>query len=584
MTGSVLKSNVAVSHPYPLSGQRPFNPASAAQNSSKSPVTMTVLNDWFQKCTSALPRSQKIEKNGVYPLLKKEIDNITNLFQEGQAIAQSSHCVISEFVDILVKPYLTKLQNQSMSLQRALAENEKNKDADIKIADKWESLGLSNWLPDSVLESHADCVRFLFESGLIFSIAGYRETSGNAEMKLDPVDGHPLIKVEGEYKRWENIKQHLVYDPQTYQIRTKDYPGSIVESWSYLSPDGLVRKDRLNNEKLEPIYRLNETEHKRIKDFALKFYETNPEVDPTIPKDWVLQFHTSPRRKFVTAMPDLPKDPLYDNLVRNLNTHIVIRLIAPNGDVYSAGVEMPAESQEFLYDFTNFLGTVTAKVNKTGDFEEFRPHSGRLVTSMPLSDQRADTIMNLLNNLGDVRFNFMRQNCSNLAQMTLKEAGYDIDLMTTAPALLYDALPDVKHIHYIGPVLEVINQLFRKIAAGICYITPQPIQNIVSIGADILLYVPRKIRTVALNLLFLKLGAGKMLHPLPNNTPEDELYNANRYLNFSRLIRSWGDIFDDKIGEIYHSKGFIKWQKEQNSTFTDPYTGSPKLSIVPPVA
>ena len=75
-----------------------------------------------------------------------------------------------------------------------------------------------------------------------------------------------------------------------------------------------------------------------------------------------------------------------------------------------------------------------------------------------------------------------------------------------------------------------------------------------------------------------------MLHPMPKGMEEDDLYKADRFLNFSRLMRSWTDFFSDRIPEVYHSKGFIEWQKQQRSTFTDTYNGKPKLSIVPPQA
>jgi hypothetical protein len=229
-----------------------------------------------------------------------------------------------------------------------------------------------------------------------------------------------------------------------------------------------------------------------------------------------------------------------------------------------------------------FLGTVTAKVNKAGDYEEFKPHVGRIVTGIPLTNQRAQNILTMLNNLGDIRFNFLRQNCSNLMSVVLKASGYDLETQTTVSEVLYDAIPEVKYIPVIGPVLHLVHQCYTKIMDGVCWITPKPIQNAVALGKDLITYLPRKIGTIFLNLLIMKFGGGKKLHSLPNGAQEDDFFKANRFLNFSSVIRSWTDLFKDQTSEVFHSKYFIDWQKNQRSTFTEAYSGRPKLTIVPP--
>jgi hypothetical protein len=473
----------------------------------------------------------------------------------------------------------TAILNSSSCFSIAAAQQNSAEDS---IAQKWKKLGL----PASILENHLDCARFLIESKLVFSIVGYRETSQNSQrhdILLDR-DGHPMIKVQGDYKRWEWIKQELTYDPQTFQIRSRAYPGSITQNWTYLSPQGLVPIDRLNHERVVPIYQLDPIQRQRVMDHARKFYETNSEVDQGILKDWVVQFHTSPRRQFVSTIPPLPSHPIYDNLARNLNTHIVMRLIAPNGDLYSFGLEMPVDSQQFLWEngMAKFLGTVIAKVNKAGDYEEFRPYVSRIVTSIPLTGQRAQNILTMLNTIGDIRFNFLRQNCTNLAGIILKASGYDLDMQTTIPEVFYDTLPDVKSIPIIGPLLHIVSQCYQRVVESLCGMTPRPIRKVMVLGSNLLTYLPRKIRTIALNLFILKFGGGKMRDAMPNGIEEDDLFKANRFLNFSRLIRSWTDLLKEQTLEIYHSKYFIDWQKKQKSTFIEAYSGSPKLTIVPP--
>jgi hypothetical protein len=454
---------------------------------------------------------------------------------------------------------------------------------DAKLKEKWEKFGL----PSSVLERHIDCARFLLESSLLFKIVGFRESSRNRsthQIRVDR-DGMPMIKVQGAFRRWDVIKRELVYDAKNNQILSSAYPGSIAQSWSYISPEGLVPIDRLNHDRVVRISRLENSERRQVLAHAKKFYENNPEVDQGVPKDWVVQFATSPSRQFVSSIPPLPDHPLLDNLARNLNTHVVMRLIGPQGEVYSFGIEMPMDSQNFLWEngLAKFLGTVTATVNKTGDYEEFRPHPlGSYITSVPLTPQRARNILNLINHLGSVRFNFLGQNCLNLAVIVLKEAGYHLDTRTTVKETLYDMLPSVKHIPLIGPVIELVNQIFRKIFSVIAFVTPECIKNVVTSVSDVVLFVPRKIGTLAINLLIRHFGGETMLHALPDGVEEEPLYDSGRFLNFSRLIRSWTDLFKEQTQTVYHSKYFVEWQKKQKSTFHQPPSSLPKLAIVPP--
>ena len=73
-----------------------------------------------------------------------------------------------------------------------------------------------------------------------------------------------------------------------------------------------------------------------------------------------------------------------------------------------------------------------------------------------------------------------------------------------------------------------------------------------------------------------------MLHALPNNIEEEELFRTNRFVNFSRLIKGWSDLFKEKTQELCHPKYFIEWQKQQRSTFMEMSSSRPKLAIVPP--
>jgi hypothetical protein len=553
-------------------------------------VDSVAVCSWLRQYNDAFSRFEQMAAHGAYSLLQKEITNMTPLLTEGLRIAEaSSHdsSVIS-MINNLVKPRLHQLQRSYVEAKKNIAQKPKLVEEDEKIVKKWGNLKL----PKSILTNHIDFARFLMESGLAFKIVGYRETCRNShlhDVKLDS-DGQPMIKVQGAFKRWDVIKKELSYDSKQNRIFSLAYRGSIVQSWTYLSPNGLVPIDRLNHKQI-PIYQLNEQERQRVLSHARKFYNTNEEIDPGVPKDWVVQFHTSPRRQFVASIPPLPDHPLLDNLARNLNTHIVMRLIAPNGDVYSFGLEMPTDSQEFLWEngMAKFLGTVPARIC-VGDYEEFRPYKERFVTNIPLSAQRAENILSFINHSGDVRFNFLRQNCASLMHIVLKQTGYDIETQTTVKDLLIDILPDIKHIPLVGSILDQINQVFKKAVSMLYSHTPK----LFIAAGSMIFYVPlkismvpihvlSKISTVAINTFISYFGGGKMLSALPDGVPEDDFYNAKRFLNFSRLIRSWTDLFKEQTLELYHSKYFIDWQKQQESTFVVLDSSLPKLAILPPV-
>jgi hypothetical protein len=552
-------------------------------------VDSVAVCSWLRRYHDTSSRFEQIASHGAYSLLQKEITNITPLLEEGLKIARSSphDSSVASMIDNLVRPRVHQLQQSCIKAKKNIAQKPQLVEEDGKIVKKWIALRL----PESILTKHIDFARFLINSGLAFSIVGHRETCGNPnfhDVKLDS-DGQPMIKVQGAFKRWDVIKKELSYDPEQNRIFSLAYRGSIVQTWTYLSPKGLVPIDRLNHKQI-PIYQLNEEERQRVLSNARKFYDTNEEIDPGIPKDWVVQFHTSPRRQFVSSIPPLPDSPLLDNLARNFNTHIAMRLIAPNGDVYSFGLEMPTASQEFLWEnrMAKFLGTVPARIC-VGDYEEFRPYTERIVTSIPLSSPRANKMLSFLDNVGDVRFNFLRQNCASLMHIILKQAGYDIETQTTVKELLIDTFPDIKYIPLVGPIFDHINQVFKKAVSMLYSYTPKPL---IAVG-NVICYIPlkiamvpihilNKVSTVAINALIIYFGGATMLNALPDGIPEDDFYNAKEFLNFSRLVRQWQDLFKEKTLELYHSKYFIDWQKQQGSTFVVSGSPLPKLVILPP--
>jgi hypothetical protein len=545
------------------------------QSSHSGPALSThidaaTVSEWLRKFNNSFSRFERIANNGLYPILEKELQDMTQLLSDGQKISSSPthYSMTSRMINDLVKPRLVQLQAVYTAAQKKLIDHPKEKEEDAKLAQKWEKLGL----PMSVLENHVDCARFLIESGLAFVIVGYRESCRNPDLhdlKLDH-DGHPMLKMQGRYVRWETISREIHYDPKSEKIKSRAYPGSIVQSWNYFQ-NGLVPVDRFSYDQVFPVYELTQDEYHRTHQHALKFYETNPEKDPGIAKDCIVQFTTIENRV-------VPNGALFDNAQRNYPVHIGMHLITADRKVYSFGYQLLPEEAEFLFSdyFSTFLATAEAKIG-VRDFEEFRPVN-KLVTSVPLSSQRAQNIINLLNELKDkqLRFQYMRQNCSQLMREVIQLAGYDVDLRTTGKEVLYDALPSLTQIPVIGKIAFLVKKIWDSL--------PTFITVPIEFSADVLLYYPRKIATVATNLLAWKMGAAKKTTPLQEDVEDEEFYDKKKLQTFSTLIRSWTDVFKDETNAVYHSKYFIDWQKKQRSTFKDTYSGRPKFVIVPPSA
>jgi len=407
------------------------------------------------------------------------------------------------------------------------------------------------------------------ESGLVFSIVGYRESCrapDQHDLKLDH-DGHPMLKMGGRFVRWETISREIEYDSKSEKIKSRVYPGRIVQSWNYFQ-EGLVPIDRFEYDQVFPVYRLTQAEYNRTLQHARKFYETHPEKDPGIAKDCIVQFTTIENRV-------VPKGVLFDNAQRNYPVHIGMRLITQDGQVYSFGYQLLPEEAAFLLSdyFSTFLSTAEAKISMR-DYEEFRPVN-KLVTSIPLSSQRAQNIIDRLNELNDqqLRFQYMRQNCSQLMREVMQLTGYDVDLRTTGKEVIYDALPSLTQI----PVIEKVVSFAKKIWNSLPTFTTMPIE----FSANFVLYIPKKVATVATNLLAWKMGASKKTTPLQEGVEDEVFYDKKKLQTFSTLIRSWSDIFNEETNVVYHSKYFIDWQKKQHSTFKDVYSGRPKFAIVP---
>lgn len=556
------------------------------------------LNAWIYNAAATSLRIRNLLSQGdksLYSFLEKEIHVAEGICQEGEILAG-----LISYDHPRLASYREKLPDLIQEANQARLDHPQEIEKDKKIEAKWMKLRLSlsrlnprdnlaERLPISVLENHADCARFLIKSGLIYSIVGYLETSKNKEMhgiKLD-YDGHPLIMVEGDWTRWEVIKDRLVYDADNLEIISHDGENGTVRKWSYFHEEGLVPVDRFHYDKVFPIYTLSQEEYARLIQHAGQFYHAgNPDPNPQVAKNCVVQFFTSPRYTNSSIAGS--------NLHRNIPVHVGIRLITADRRVYSFGLQMPESEQRTVNSnfsiwgmLSTFLMTATANISML-DYEEFREHEGRMVTSCPVSADGAQHVLERLNQLnaqGQLRFSFARQNCTSLMLETMQEAGLNsVDVSTPVWEVISEAL-SVDQLPLIGSLIGKVQRCISHIWNTVVNATPKIIQDGFSWIDYIVFYIPRKVRTIFYNLLMLKLGAGKWTTPMAENLQPDILdHRQRRIQNFSCVIPSWTDVFKEESTFVNHSKSFLDWQRQQGSTHTFANTGCPSLCIVPPAA
>ncbi len=442
----------------------------------------------------------------------------------------------------------------------------KQEKQDKKIKEKWLQLGLSS----SVIETDPDCVRILITSGIIYPLVGYANSFDHSEAGSIRLENEQLmLKIQGSWKSWKEINQLLMQDPKNKtRMISRNNPGQV---WSYVSHLGFIPKDRLHYEHIYPVALLSEAQYEKVKALAKHFLDKNSEVDVGIEKTGILQLMTTSQQEIST--------PFYLE-------HCTIRIIRKvNGkyELYSMGSEMTENEYRKTmpgnsWISTSILTTVETKIGMC-DFQEFRHKDLCRVTSIPLSEERTNAILKMIDQISQkqLRFNYIQQNCLSLVHEVMKLSGYEMpDLRITPAQLLCWKLinhenslirrMNDKVLHVFGEIDQMIPSSMRNVIKPICY----PAHCILN-----------KVSTVFTNFVVAAMGGWKMSMPLAPGSTEDPLSQNQGMISFSRLIRSPLSLWEDGPSVLHHSLPLIEWQLKQLSTFvTHPKKNMPKLHIL----
>lgn len=423
-----------------------------------------------------------------------------------------------------------------------------------KIYKKWASLQLDA----SVLKTDYESARFLIEERLIFPIVGLQNTSaaGKEHNPLEIRNGKLFIRSKEKFIPVKSLINRIQYNPTFLQWVdvTTNLP------WLVTLQQGLIQKDRSGPTPLLPVTRLSRKEQKSLLTHACSF--TGARFSKNHPARCVLQIVTNPQ-----------KTTSSERIKALFPTHVFFRVIDQNGTVYSTGAAAASvKDNKFWTGPRKNLVSINGAPT-TIDFEEFRPHGGRRVTSIPMTIETCDRVLAEINKMRKetFRFNYFKQNCSNIAMKILKIAGVSFNNRLSIYTLLSKVLPTSPLHNIVDRICFLSHKLSMKtllpsldecywLASRCIYILTTPF---------------RLITNLAFNILFLTQGANK------GTAIKKNLYKVSSDPSlqyFSTLIHSFKDMFKTPI--IPHSSPIIAWQNEQKSTLFYPYK-KPDMNILP---
>ncbi len=409
-------------------------------------------------------------------------------------------------------------------------------------------------------------LRFACESRLIYTMQTFRN-AGDALYQNDigiRLTGFGAIcfKVNGKFISYDDIiSLGIAYDHESGK-----FPG-----WNFIHPDGFVRKDSYDYDELYPVARLSERALTELQEHAMGFRAT-----PTVAaagtgerKDYILQLVTSEDRHFQA-------NPLLRNLGDWFPMHASLRVITPDGYVYSCGSRIRKEEENFC--LANYFSTKMTKM-PIPDYTETHPYEERRVTSIPISKTGSDAILGLLRRVNQgVPFCFPRQNCTRIVTTAASYVGLDINTRLSLQEGLWNCVPNIGDIPVIGPVItrvataidRVVGPTFRRLSEAYTAIVPLWMRNVIAFPMYAITAAIQKIATVIINLGTITVGSMQALPPDDTELRQVQMGNVRGIPGlewFDQLVH-WRDIFRDDAVPLYHAKLLKDWQNEQATTVT----------------
>ena len=432
-----------------------------------------------------------------------------------------------------------------------------------KEQEKWVAAGFDR----SLLTTDPEAVHFAVSSKLIYTIAMYAKSAPYLDgepLAVKAVNGAACFKVEGEWRPYAAFKDQIRYSEDQYKFL----------GWNFIHPAGFVHRDWSDYDRIYPVATLNRAGVRAAMAHAEKFWgEGQSEIDPGTEKPCVLQVLTTGRE-----WEGLPKAWWSQNLRKHYPKHTSLRLILPDGSLYSFGAKMGLQDEAFLCSPEHHLGTGLSTV-PTPDYEESRKSDDRTMIALPLSSERAGRILDFASEANKgISFNFARQNCVRFADVVLRLAGVRMTSQVPLGRLLLGTFPSLKvsDVPYVGKGLAAIasaisnavSPVIRFIGAAFQEIAPYPIRRVWNIVEGAVDEVGARVTACFLNGMALAfLGAGTSI--VPKDHPK-----VSEVENFQQLL-SWKDLWTPDAIQVYYSTQLDQWMRGQRNVlmFSKPEHG-----------
>lgn len=432
---------------------------------------------------------------------------------------------------------------------------------------KWTGLKLDA----AIFDRHPLDAHFLAKSRILFSIVGYQNSTqeGQEKHKIEEGTDGLYILVEGKKKSVADLRQEFEIDMANFCLVKKGKKDP--QAWYYFG-NGLVPQDRfmqhhlqdkypelIQNADLKPILQLSTEEHGKLVAHGQKFWK-----DKKVPQGkCVLQFFTHPRK---IGGKDNSQFPV----------HCGIRIVDEKGAVYSTGFGSTLKEDEYSDGLRSYFSTINGQPTQL-DYEEFRPHEGRVTTTITIDKEHFDDILQSLNQYrkDTIRFNILKQNCMKLGVHVASKAGVPINIRIPLSTKISRALN-----------ADRLSLKKSKVYRAASEKTPQIVKKVIKAVADFFLYIPRLIGRIALNLFALALGS-RVRSPNKNSGEYDEKSKSGQEYgaslsNMERLhSKTLRSLASKGLTDIEDSSVFLHWQLEQASTEVAPYKGIPSMSLLP---
>lgn len=484
--------------------------------------------------------------------------SVATLADRASALLSATHInysalqTVSKELDLKIQSVCKNVECMSLLLRckTALASHTE----ELALHSRWEKLGHN----PEFITTHPDCVAFLVESGLAYQIAGlHNSLIANPERHIvaKDADGHPMIMLEGTMTRWEVIKERFSFLRKYHVLCNKN---NEAERWTYTSQAGITARDMYHFNEPFHVFELDKATLSKLQAYAQIFYYGQA---PNPAANYILQICTS------TGVLCTKQGALLKKIGEKLASHYAIRVITPQGEVYSFGLRRDIGELEFV-DMSNALGKVKGRI-AMNDYDELRPHSGRYVTTVPITQEAANTILQgvMATNTGIPSFDYFDANCVELAERTLATAGVHVTTTEPLEGCLHDvAVAIFKNIPCLGAAVRKVRQVAKALFSNIPKV-PVAVKTGYSFVASLVFFVPNKLLALCKNIFVWKMGW----------TCQSPALAAIRTTRSISVV----DFFNENLSNIRYPRHLLRWQKRQPTTYCHEYKGRPELALIP---